>query len=254
MSLKIQYRPGDTFFHRMDPSIKFLWMILVVFLLFIMVDPFSILALFLLTVFMGKLGARLSVIEMAKAVGIIVPAALTVGLLNLFASENIFYGTAMSLRMITVILPGLIFSRTTDPRRLTFSLVQVLKIPYMFAFMVNMAYRFVPIFEDELKNIMNAHAVRGVDLECKGLKGRIRKLQLTVEPLLIGVIRKSQLASMAVQNRAFGAYKTRTYVYTTKATFSDKMFILLWVIGFFMYALTLGSPAQLLSLFLPWQR
>lgn len=254
MKFRFQYRPGSSFFHKMDPSIKFLWMIIIVLLLFVMTDPFSVLGLLLLQLMLGKFGAKIGFIEMLRALAFIAPAALTVGLLNIFAIGDLLYGAAMGLRMLTVIVPGVIFSKTTEPRRLAFSLVQVLKLPYMFAFMVNTAYRFVPIFEDELNNITKAHIVRGVDMELKGIRGRFKKLQITIEPLLINVIRKSQLTSMAVQNRAFGAYPERTYTYVTKATKSDKIFLAVWVITFFVYAFTLGSPSQLLSLFVHWAR
>lgn len=254
MKFRFQYRPGNSFFHRMDPSIKFLWMIIIVLMLFIMADPISVLALLVLQIIMGRLGAKIGVVEMLRALAVIAPAAFTVCLLNMFATADILYSTAMGLRMLAVVIPGTIFSKTTDPRRLTFSLVQVLRLPYMFAFMVNMAYRFVPIFEDELNNITKAHTVRGVDLELKGIRGRFKRLQITVEPLLINVIRKSQLTSMAVQNRAFGAYSDRTYTYVTKATGIDKMFLAVWVTAFFVYAFTLGTPSQLLSLFMPWSR
>jgi len=254
MKLRLQYRPGNSLFHKMDPSVKFIWMIIIVFLLFVMTDPYSVLALLMLQVLMGKFGGKIGFVEMAKALAIIAPTAFTVSLLNVLVTGDTFYGAAMGLRMLAVVVPGVIFSKTTDPRRLTFSLVQVLKVPYMFGFMINTAYRFVPIFEDELKSITNAHIVRGVDMELKGIRGRIKKLQITVEPLLIGVIRKSQLTSMAVQNRAFGAYETRTYIYTTKATKWDKIYIAAWIIGFFVYAFTLGTPSQLLSLFMHWSR
>jgi len=254
MKLKFQYRPGNSFFHKMDPSIKFIWMVIIVLLLFIMTDPFSVLGLLVLQILMGKIGAKMGLIEMARALVIIAPAALTVSLLNIFVIGDLLYGAAMGLRMLAVVIPGVIFSKTTDPRRLTFSLVQVLKFPYMFGFMINTAYRFVPIFEDELNSITNAHIVRGVDMELKGIRGRFKKLQITVEPLLIGVIRRSQLTSMAVQNRAFGAYPNRTYTYVTKATKWDKIFLAAWIISFFIYAFTLGTPSQLLSTFMPWAK
>ncbi|MBC7092361.1 MAG: hypothetical protein H5T50_10740, partial [Nitrososphaeria archaeon] len=111
-----------------------------------------------------------------------------------------------------------------------------------------------PLFEDELNNITKAHIVRGVDMELKGIRGRFKKLQLTVEPLLINVIRKSQLTSMAVQNRAFGAFPDRTYTYITEATKWDKVFLGLWIAAFLIYAFTWGTPSQLLSLFMHWSR
>jgi len=254
MKLRFQYRPGDSFFHKMDPSVKFIWMVIIVLLLFIMTDPLSVLGLLVIQVLMGKMGAKIGFAEMARALVIIAPAALTVSLLNIFVIGDLLYGAAMGLRMLAVVIPGVIFSKTTDPRRLTFSLVQVLKLPYMLGFMINTAYRFVPIFEDELNSITNAHTVRGVDMELRGVRGRFKKLQVTVEPLLISVIRKSQFTSMAVQNRAFGAYPTRTYTYVTKATRSDKVFLAVWVTAFFIYAFTLGTPSQLLSTFMPWAR
>ena len=70
------------------------------------------------------------------------------------------YGINLGFRVFVIGSSVLSFIMTTEPRRLIYDMVERLKIPYRFAYGFYSALRFIPIFEEEARNIMNAHAIR----------------------------------------------------------------------------------------------
>ena len=77
------------------------------------------------------------------------------------------YGAGIALRIPNMVVPAIIFVLTTDQRKFAFSLIQVLKVPYKIGYMLYGAFPFVPFMDETMKNIIDAHKVRGVDLYAK---------------------------------------------------------------------------------------
>ena len=99
---------------------------------------------------------------------------------------------------------------TTDPSDFALSLIQQARIPYRFGYAILVAYRFIPLWTEELETIRAAHKVRGVGKR-GGLKGQLREWQRYAIPLLASAIRKSERVAIAMDSRAFGSTPNRTY-------------------------------------------
>lgn len=113
------------------------------------------------------------------------------------------------LRLTTIGSAALLFLWTTSPKNFTTALVY-LGVPYRFAFAVLVALRFLPLIQDDISKIKDAHLIRGMKQE-KGIGGIFNNWQRYMFPILVDGLRKSETTSIAMDSRGFGLYKTRTY-------------------------------------------
>ena len=118
-----------------------------------------------------------------------------------------------------------IFFLTVHPNDLALSLISM-KIPYEIAFSFSLAFRFVPTIANEAQNIMDAQQSRGYELQQKGLVNQIKNLFPLLIPLIICSIHRAFNVAEALESRAFGSNKERTYYYTIKYSLRDWIFTL----------------------------
>lgn len=118
-------------------------------------------------------------------------------------------GLATALRLGTLVALALISGFTTTGPDLVRSSVQHLHVPYRLGYTTLAAYRFVPRFRYELDVIRQAHRVRGM-AGGRGPFSAIRRGFGYVIPLLAGAIRHAEHMALAMDSRAFGAFRTRT--------------------------------------------
>ena len=81
--------------------------------------------------------------------------------------------------------------------------VEVLHVPYRYAFTFTTALRFVPVFGQEMNAIMEAQTARGVEYDTKN---PIKKLKLMLPlcvPLLISSVGKTDATALAAEQRGF---------------------------------------------------
>lgn len=144
----------------------------------------------------------------------------------------IIFGVIIALRMITIITSAFIFSFTTPFSAFVSALIQQWKLPYKIGYTIMAAYRFIPMIAFDLYIIRAAHKIRGVS--DKGLFiGRFKQVKRYTIPLLSSAIRKAERTALAMDNRAFGAFKIRSYYYSQRFKAKDYIFILsIWSIGF----------------------
>ncbi len=226
-SAVFQFRSGDSFFHRLDPLTKLVWLVgvsLMAFGAYIGAVQVAItLAVFLTALVL----ARLSLVEIWRGTwlfGLACVSFLIVQTLTLPGSRIIFhlagrpvyaesfdYALASALRIYAIILSSLVFVRTTDPRDLAIALVTQMKVPYRIAYAFFIALRIVPTVEQEIKTIRAAQSVRGV-VRQGGVAGRIGEMKRYSMPLLVGSLRKASMMVLSMEARAFGAFPHRTFV------------------------------------------
>lgn len=219
----LQYEPNDSVLHRVDPLSKFIWILVIGVLGFILSAP-ELVATLLLTVLLtavtlGKISLG-RVLLAGKYYWILGLAAGTFQLFIRHSGEvltrigpleittvGLQFGVTFALRISLIAFASLIFIWTTDPKRLVMGIIY-LHVPYRIAYSVFIALRFVPVLEHEAVVIREAQAVRGVD----EVKGRLESLKRYVIPLLVSALRKSQAMAVAMEARCFGVGKTRTYL------------------------------------------
>lgn len=88
---------------------------------------------------------------------------LAVGPVSLITTGGLLTGAGVVLRIVVVTAAAMLLA-TFSARDFILGLVQW-KVPYELAFMVFIALRFLPVFRDELVNVVTAVQLRGVELK-----------------------------------------------------------------------------------------
>lgn len=249
---RFSFRPGDSFLHRTDPVSKFAWLMAIAFLGYVITDPVHQLALTLVIVACALWLARLSSRYFFAGFSIFLYFSLLLFTLQLLfapaegtqvyfhwgiftiSEASVRFAFNLGLRVITVGSSALVFLTTTEPARLLTSLMTTLRVPYRFAYAFYASLRYIPVFENEARNILNAHAVRGAGLD-EGLFARFRLIQRLTVPLLVSGLRRAKGAAIAMEGRAFGAYSTKTISVDYPAFPAGVIFALLWWLAFVVY-------------------
>ena len=129
----------------------------------------------------------------------------------------------MIIRILIMITAFSIFFLTVHPNDLALSLISM-KVPYEFAFSFSLAFRFVPTIAIEAQNIMDAQQSRGYEMKQTGLINQIKNLFPLLVPLIVSSIKRAFNVAEALESRAFGTIKNRTYYYSIKYSVKDWMF------------------------------
>ena len=209
----IDYVPGDTLLHRLNPVAK-LALAASIIVATILGNDFTVLigllALTLaLAAYAGVAGKLMSLMK------VLVPATLIMFLLQvllirdgspvfLFVTDHGLETAAkVSLRLMGVALPLVLMLTVTKTTDLSNACVEKLHLPYKYAFTITTALRFVPVFSQEMNAIMEAQTARGVEYDTKN---PVKKLQLMLPlcvPLLISSVGRADATALAAEQRGF---------------------------------------------------
>jgi energy-coupling factor transport system permease protein len=99
-------------------------------------------------------------------------------------------------------------------------LLQKLRIPYEFSFIITTAIRFIPTLDRKRLLILDAQRARGANFKEKSILNMFRAQIPVMVPLIINAILIADALSMAMLNRGFGYAKTRTNL--QELTFTPK--------------------------------
>ncbi len=133
---------------------------------------------------------------------------VSMGHIKLITSGGLYRGVAMVLRMSIVMVSATIMA-TSNSREIIQGLVQW-KIPYEIAFMVSVAIRFLPLLTDEIKNVVTAVQLRGIELDRIPVRQRLKVYSYLIMPVVSGAVIKSRELATTMETRAFRAYPRRT--------------------------------------------
>ncbi len=233
--IQIKYFPGTTFLHRLDPRTKFLLLTLFIFtevaFLDIRILVFPIIASILLYLSAkipfketrGTWKFLLTIIVLISSInalftflGATVPNPHIIAKFWVFriTVEGIFFAVASIMRFLSLATVSVCVIMTTDPGLYAPALAK-LGMPYKGAFVVDLSLRYLPVYVDDLETTMNAQMARGFKVKARG--GLLARILNTV-PLLVPVAMNAMLSiydvADAMELRAFGAEKTRTWYRT----------------------------------------
>jgi energy-coupling factor transport system permease protein len=224
------YLDRGTWVHRLDPRTKMLLLIGAFVLAFLFVNPLYGLVVLAIVLAFGY--AAQSLVNLKRIWFILLMiAVMTVILWTLFGSgetplfwlverEALLYGIGAALRIDIMIVAGMIFLSTTRNEEIATGLVK-LGIPYRFAFAVSTALRLVPTIAATGATIGQAQRSRGLDLESGNLIQRVRKNTPLLIPVFVSTIRSTNVFSMALESKGFGASPQRTYFLKIELTRRD---------------------------------
>ena len=130
--------------------------------------------------------------------------------------EQLFYELNVILKYFATIPMALLFILTTDPSEFAASLNKI-GISYKVAYTVSIALRYIPDVQRDYKDISFAQQARGIDLSSKEkLSKRIRNSAAILMPLIFSSLERIDKISLAMELRAFGNNKKRTWYNSRK--------------------------------------
>jgi energy-coupling factor transport system permease protein len=236
MSL-IDYYPGDSFVHKLDPRTKVFALLVVTISIFIVSNFFVIAAFFTICIalwyiaglpvkkikgflkFLISLFAFLTLMQALFLPGehyllnpIIPQSVPLIGGLGHISLDGIIYGLLLSFRLLTLVCFMPLVTMTTEINTLSLGLVKM-GMSYKIAYMATTAINIIPTFQDETQVIMDAQKMRGLRVFEQGkMIDKFKAYPALVVPLVIGAMRRAQLMGVAMDARAFGASKTKTFI------------------------------------------
>ena len=213
MTSVIDYIPGTSLLHRLNPVTK-LALAAGIILATFLGDTYPLLiALLALTFALGayaraagglvslsKLMVPLSAIMLVLQTAFIrtgSPVALWV------TTDGLVTGTKAALRLLGVALPLILMLTVTKLNDLANAVVEVLHVPYRYAFTFTTALRFVPVFSQEMNAIMEAQTARGVEYDTKNPLKKIQLMLPLCVPLLVSSVGKTDATALAAEQRGF---------------------------------------------------
>ena len=191
----LNYVPGDSFLHRLNPVTKltaaFLYGVVCIVTDSVWMELLWI-GLMLLICCLAGLGRRaLFLTRNLLVLGVI-----------MFLLQLLFVRTGEP-RIVATMLPLMLLFAITQMNDLCGALVKRLHVPYRYAFIVTTAFRFVPLFTTEFHDIEDAQKARGVEYDTGNIFRKIRLIVPLFVPLLISSLRKVDAGAMSAQLRGF---------------------------------------------------
>ena len=233
------YLDRDTFIHRLDPRTKMFLLVGMFVLAFVFLNPLYELGVLVLVLFFGYLAKAL--VNLRRIWFILVAiAVLSIILWSIFGSgqtplflfvelEALLYGLSIALRIDITVIAGMIFLSTTRNEEVAIGLVR-LGIPYRFAFAVSTALRLIPTIIGTALTIGQAQRSRGLDLESGNIVRRIRNYMPLLVPVFVSTIRSTNVFSMALESKGFGASSKRTFFLQTTMGRRDVLVMVVFVV------------------------
>ncbi len=246
----VQYYPGKSFIHNLDPRVKFVSLFVLTILIFSTTN-FLVISIIFFAALISWLVARLpvkilyaymkilavlliiliamqalfypgSIIIYSPIIPDIVPL---VGGIGKISKEGLVFGLILSFRMVTLICLMPLITFTTPIEKMVLGLIRM-GLPYTIAYTATTALNMIPILQAELEIIVDAQRLRAFQTFEKGtFVEKVRAYPTLVIPLLMSSMRRAQSMGVAMDSRAFGAGKCRTFFEDIVMDKKDWLFI-----------------------------
>lgn len=213
MTNVIDYVSGTTLLHRLNPVTKLALAAAIIVATFLAKGYPMLVGLLVLTlalgVYAGVVGRLVSLLKLLVPLAVVMLVLQTVfvrggePLVAWVTTEGLVTGSKACLRLLGVALPLILMLMVTRLTDLANACVEVLHVPYRYAFTFTTALRFVPVFSQEMNAIMEAQTARGVEYDTKN---PFKKLQLMLPlciPLLVSSVGKTDATALAAEQRGF---------------------------------------------------
>lgn len=213
----LDYVPGNSVFHKMNPVTKLLFAFMVCIGCFAS-SNIAVLCTFLaFNVILGCIcGIKHRTFSMLKGLTKISIFLFVLQVLFIRSGNVIFEwkllkvtdrgvinALCLVLRLSCATLPLAIMLSVIKLGDLSNSLVEKLHIPFKYAFTLTTAIRFIPVFASEMAGIIEAQTSRGIELDTKNPFKKMALILPLCAPLLVSSVRKTQSLAIAADLRGF---------------------------------------------------
>ncbi|MCB2231318.1 energy-coupling factor transporter transmembrane protein EcfT [bacterium] len=228
-----QYRPLDSFLHRLDARAKLAPVVLVM-ILALLTESYAFYAATLGVLVAALLASGIGAARLASSFRPVLYMVAITALYHLIfserASQSLFeiFGFAIteggarmavffSLRLLIFVSIAFLVTLTSSPSDLAEALTRLarplsaLKVPVNdLGLVLFMAIRFVPILMEEFEAIRNAQVIRGVDF-AGGFFARIKKTGYLLVPVFMAALNRADDLALAMEARGYDGRKPRTF-------------------------------------------
>ncbi|TFE01782.1 energy-coupling factor transporter transmembrane component T family protein [Jeotgalibacillus salarius] len=222
--------------HRMNPSVKFVFITVSMIAMAFFFNPWTPLVFFTGVIFMQIAFAKIawktwSLMMLPFLLGAIGYFWTTL----VFGNEDSTIGTALSLsfRVLAFSSLSLLFVFTTKPVDFIMSLMQQLKLSPKIAYSILVGYQFLPVLKDEFFQIQQAQQLRGVEVPKPPVK-RVLAMRHVLIPMLAGAVRKAERTAFAMEARGFTGEGKRDFyrkISVSRADAAGAVLFLILLIG-----------------------
>lgn len=253
------YVEGTSVFHKMNPVVKLLIFILWSIIVFMFLDiriglillclgllmisrsqiPYRVARNIFIAVIIFNIINSIFILLLASDYGVKLSGERTL-LLDIDGfkvyQQTLMYVLVISLKYISLLPLALIFIFTTHPSEFACSL-NMIGVPYKFAYTFNIIFRYFPDIQNEFKTIAHAQSARGISFgkDEKSIGKRVKNLFSIMIPLINSALFRIDSITTAMELRSFGKKRKRTWYNQTKFTGNDLITIIISVSIFVLF-------------------
>jgi energy-coupling factor transport system permease protein len=140
--------------------------------------------------------------------------------------EAICFALTMALRLVVIVSAFAVFNFSVHPDDQMLTMIQ-LRIPYKSVLVASLAMRFVPALFTDLDRLSTVQQSRGLELSRGPLHRRLRNRAMVLVPLLANSLERCVQIAEAMEARAFGTGRSRTYFKRLPVTGFDAVTIVI---------------------------
>lgn len=213
----LEYVPGDSLLHRMNPVAKLFFALMFAVACFCSQNIVFLIAMLMAGVAMALscgmmrqvLGFMKAVLAFSVLLALILVLTTPRGAFLLplpwgyIGTDGLHLGLMAILRFEAAALPPFLVFYVTKMNDLSNAAVKVLHVPYKYAFTFASTVHFIPVFMNDMKSIMEAQTARGVEFDKGGILNKVRLMVPLCVPLLVSSVRKTNSAAIAAEVRGF---------------------------------------------------
>ena len=212
----LEYVPGASFIHRMNPVAKLACALLISVACFCTTNLAFIAAILVIDAALAaSCGMVREALGLARAVAAFSVLLALIALLTTPSGAVLvelpwgYVGTGslmaallIVMRLVACAVPLFLVMYVTKLTDLANAMVKIVRVPYRYAFTFTSAVHFIPVFMNDMAGIMEAQTARGVQFD-GGIVRRIRLMVPLCVPLLVSSVRKTNSAAIAAEVRGF---------------------------------------------------
>ena len=213
----LEYVPGDSLLHRLNPVAKLVFAIVFAIACFCTGNLVFLCAMLAFGVALAaSCGLVKQTVGLMKAVLVFSLILAVLLVLTTPAGERLvdlpwgYIGTGSLLAAATTVvrleaaaIPLFLTFYVTKISDMSNAVVKVLHVPYKYAFTFASTVHFIPVFMNDMKGIMEAQTARGVEFDVGGIANKVRLMVPLCVPLLVSSVRKTNSAAIAAEVRGF---------------------------------------------------
>ncbi len=218
------YENRNSAFQRLHPTTRTVFILVVICIAFCIQHPALLLLLYILTlavafsakmskkmllVYFGLIGtgALISFITwlpFGSGVGgtVYYESAKLFGMSIAFSTTGFMWAATIGLRILISSLPIFLYISTTKLREMSIGF-HSLGLPFTACEMFTLAFRFVPLVQNDASTITEAQKARGLDFSEGGAMQKFKKYAAILTPMIFMSLRRIQSVSNALDTKAF---------------------------------------------------